>query len=167
MLRTILAVIAMGICGTSVADNYVGFGAGQLGIEDSSFDANDVGMKLFGGWRLSDNVALELAYIHGGTPEDRGVEVDTRAMQVSALGALPLTDTIRIYGRVGLLSWKTEANGNGATVKTDGEDFCWGLGSTFSVGNRSAIRLEYEGADLDGADISFISLSGLIRFGAE
>lgn len=166
MFRTMLAVVMLGLCGTAVAENYVGFGAGQLRIEDAGFKADDTAVKLFGGWRFNQNFALELAYIHGGSLEDGGIEVEPRAMQASALGALPLTETVSVYARAGVLSWKTEASAPRFTVKDDGEDFAWGVGTSLNVG-RGLIRLEYEGADLDGTDISLITLSGVLRFGVD
>jgi opacity protein-like surface antigen len=161
-----LAVVMLGLCGAAVADNYVGVGVGQLRLEDSGFKADDTAVKLFGGWRFNRNVALELAYTHGGSPEDGGVEVEPRAMQASVIGAVPVGESAQVYARAGLLSWKTEASAAGFTVKNDGEDFAWGVGTSFKIGSRGAIRLEYEGADLDGTDISLITLSGVIRFGA-
>ncbi len=168
MFRTMLAaVMLMGFCGASVAENYVGVGAGQLRLEDSGFEADDTAVKLFGGWRFNQNFALELAYIHGGSPEDAGVEVEPRAMQASLLGTVPLTNSANVYARAGVLSWKTEVSVPGFTAKDDGKDFAWGVGTSFNVGSRGAIRLEYEGADLDGTDISLITLSGVLRFGAD
>jgi opacity protein-like surface antigen len=168
MFRTMLAVVMFALCGTAVADNYVGVGTGKLRLEDSGFKADDTAVKLFGGWRFNQNFALELGYLHGGSPEDGGVEVEPRAMQVSVLGALPLTDSASVYARAGVLSWKSEAViPDVATIKTDGEDFAWGVGTSFNVGSRGMVRLEYEGADLDGADIALITLGGVLRFGAD
>lgn len=166
MFRTMLAVVMLALCGTAVAENYVGVGAGQLRLEDSGFKADDTAVKLFGGWRFNRNISLELAYIHGGSPEEGAVEVEPRAMQASLLGTLPLTQSASVYARAGVLSWKTEASAPGFTVKDDGEDFAWGVGTSLNVGSRGMIRLEYEGADLDGTDISLIMLSGVLRFGA-
>jgi len=167
MFRTMLVVVMLTLCGAAVAENYVGAGVGQLRLEDSGFKADDTSVKLFGGWRFNQNLALELAYVHGGSPEGSGVEVEPRAMQASVIGAIPLADNFQLYARAGLLSWKTEASAAGFSVKDDGEDFSWGMGTSFNVGNRGAIRLEYEGADLDGTDISLITLSGVLRFGAD
>lgn len=172
MFRTMLAVMMLVLCATAGAENYVGIGAGQLRLEDSGFEADDTAVKLFGGWRFNRNFALELAYIHGGSPEDRiaGVNVtaDPRAMQVSGVGSLPITDNFHVYARAGVLSWRNEINiADDATIRTDGEEFAWGVGTSVDVGNRGSIRLEYEGADLDGTDISLITLSGVIRFGAD
>jgi opacity protein-like surface antigen len=173
------AIVAMGFSGIAIADTYGGVGIGQVRLKDSaggiSLDANDAAAKLFGGWRFAENFALELAYLYGGSPEDKiagvTVEAEPRAVQASVLGTLPITGTVGVYLRAGLLSWKNEffaTDGiNSVTAKTDGEDFAWGLGTTFDIGSGAAIRLEYEGADLDGTDVSFISLSGLIRFGAD
>ena len=168
MFRTMLAVVMFGLCGTAAAENYVGAGVGQLRLEG----ADDIGAKIFGGWRFNQNLALEVAYFEGGTVDDdvAGVRVQTepRALQLSAIGAIPVTDNFQVYARAGVLSWKAETVvDNWATTKDDGKDFSWGLGTSFDIGSRGAIRLEYEGADLDGTDISLISLSGVLRFGAD
>lgn len=178
MFRTILAVVMMmGFCVAAIADNYMGSGVGQVRLKDSaggiSWDANGAAIKLIGGQQFSENFALELAYIYGGSPEDKiaGVTIESapRAMQASGIGIFPVTNNFGVYLRVSLLSWRNEISStdglSSISIKTDGEDFSWGLGASFDTGNGATVRIEYEAADFGGTDASFITLSGIIRFG--
>jgi OmpA-OmpF porin, OOP family len=50
---------------------YVGAGIGQASIErdDSDFDADDTGFKVFGGYNFNQYFALEATYLDGGEPD--------------------------------------------------------------------------------------------------
>jgi OmpA-OmpF porin, OOP family len=171
-----LALIAGQSMAQEAAGPYVGGAIAQVRLEDSlgdlSLDASDTGFKLFGGYAFNENFAVELAYIDGGTPEDNimgvSVEIDPSAIQASAIGSIPFSDAFSMYLRAALLSWKNDvvaSNGfNFVEGENEGEDFSWGLGGSLRIGGRGTVRLEYEGADLDGTDASIISLGGLIKF---
>lgn len=178
-MRKLAVLAALGISTPALgAGGYVGGAIGQVRLEDTagslSLDADDTGFKVFGGYEFNQYFSAEIAYIDGGTPEDNvlgvTVEADPSAIQASAIGTLPLTDIFGLHLRASLLSWEntfTASNGfNSASVDTDGEDFAWGVGGTFKIGQRGAIRLEFEGADLDGTDVSILTIGGVIRFGS-
>lgn len=181
MSKTRLAVLAtLGLLsGQAMAEGQGFYAGGALGyvlLEDSagdvSIEADDTGFKVFGGYQINDNFAVELAYIDGGSPEDElfgiTVENDPSAIQASVIGSLPLGQVFSLYLRASLLSWENEifvTDGfDSFTFENDGDDFSYGAGGRFNFGQKAAIRVEYEGADLDGTDVSIFSVGGMFRF---
>jgi opacity protein-like surface antigen len=55
---------------------------------------------------------------------------------------LPLP-VIDVYGKAGLVSWKTDASAPGLSLSSSGSDFALGAGLQFHLGSL-AVRLEYE-----------------------
>lgn len=175
--RITACAVLLGLsCGSVNAEGlYVGAGFGQLSLEDSAgpfvLDASDTAFKLFGGYQVNENFAAEIAYINGGTPEDNlfgaTVELEPTAVQASLIGTLPVSNVFGLYARAALLSWRNDilvTDGfNSFSAEASGEDFSWGVGGVFGF-SKGRLRLEYEGADLDGTDIAIFTISGAIDF---
>ena len=59
--------------------------------------------------------------------------------------------------------WDSDAEFLGATASTDGTDTAYGVGARFAIGSLE-VRGEYELYDLDGADLTMLSLGVAYRF---
>jgi OOP family OmpA-OmpF porin len=200
----IAAFVALGLVAapTFAADTgpYVGAGVGQFStqIDDTGlgvdFDDGDVGFKVFGGYNFLEWLGAEVAYIDGGTAEEKysdadvagslTVEADVSAFTVAAVGTLPIGEMFELYGKLGMAFWDGElsysASGEvcdflgsedfpcSASADESGEDFYWGIGAGVNFGEHFNVRLEYEafeiGADDLDADADFISGSVVYRF---
>ncbi|NJO13565.1 MAG: porin family protein [Gammaproteobacteria bacterium] len=94
---------------------YAGVSIGNASAEDddSGFDGDDTGFKLFGGYSFNQNFAVELAYFNGGAPDDNfgsiNVELETTGFIGSAVGRLPVSDTVTLFGKIGFASYDVEA----------------------------------------------------------
>jgi OmpA-OmpF porin, OOP family len=180
-LKTRLAILAtLGLLsGQAMAEGQGLYAGGALAhvllqgsAGDISTEAYDTGFKLFGGYQINENFAVELAYIDGGNPEEYSygftVWNDPSAIQASVIGTLPLGSVFGLYLRGSLLSWENETvvtDGFDYFVfENDGDDLSYGVGCSFNVGQKAAIRVEFEGADLDGTDVSILGVSGVFRF---
>ena len=144
--------LALLCCGTAAAANhgfYVGAGLGQTesGISAGSlnFKDSDTGYKLIAGFRPLDLFAAELNYVDLGNPASGAQQSKTKALDGFVLLFLPLP-VIDIYGKAGLVSWKTDVSAPALSLSTSGSDFAWGAGVQFSLGSL-AVRLEYEALD--------------------
>ncbi len=166
----------------------LGDGSTSLG-----FDDDDTGFKIFGGYQFLPWLGAELGYVDGGTasesysdPDLGGakLDVDVSAFTVAAVGTLPIGDMFELYGKLGMAFWQgdltasitgalcdeLQANGESCSdsVDDDGEDFYYGLGAGFNIGESFNVRIEYEVFEIDpqdvDADANFLSLSGVYRF---
>lgn len=150
------------------------FGASILeaDVDSGTFKGSDYGLKLFGGYRFTDNWGFELAYTDLGEMDDtvNGVdlEVDTSGWEFSGVGYLPL-QSIDLFGKVGLFAWESEATaslgGFSASDDEDGTDLTIGFGASLPVTPNLDIRGEYQWYDIEDSDTAaFLSVGADFRF---
>lgn len=154
---------------------YAGVGAGKASIEidDAGFDADDTAFKVFGGYNVNPNFAVELAFIDGGAPDERfgpgSVEVAVDGLNLSALGRLPVNEVFSVFGKVGFASYDVEVKGrigNNVVASDSGsdEDLSYGLGAAFAFGTSVELRGEYEAIDVSDGSFNLLSVSGVYKF---
>jgi OOP family OmpA-OmpF porin len=129
------------------------------------------GGKLFAGWRFHRNLAVELSYFDFGKARTTGTvsgaeaegKMTTKAAGLSAVGLLPVTDNLWIFGRLGGLQTQTTStlNGNGLASR-DETEIHTGIGGMYQLSRHWAARLEYERSS--DVKIDFISLGAQYRF---
>lgn len=181
---------------------YIGAGVGQANYDSiseseanaifaadgitatTSIDDSDMGWKLFGGYQVNPNFALELGYVDLGEismdvtvtapvagTASAGIEIDGFAL--SGLGILPIGDRFGVFGRVGLYAWDGNADmdvtisGVGTvslSEDADGTDIFFGLGAKYDFTDNLGARVEWERYDIDGDDVDLISGSLVFSF---
>lgn len=172
MKRLILAVCVAS--GTAYGDDidrgwHIGIGAGRSSFEISELDVDEdaTAWKAFAGYRLNQSLAVELAYIDGGTAEkDFGggikAEISGDIVQASLLGSYWFTDTASVFARLGANYYDAEAKASGPggsiRLEDDGTEFGWGAGVQALLAG-ALWRLEYEAIEFEQVDSSLISLS--------
>ena len=173
---------------TASADDFIGFyaggGIGSSSIDDEAFiDDSDTGFKAFVGYSLGEFVAVELAYMDGGTVEGTrnfpggfsfAAEADPRIINASVVGNLPLTDQFALIGRLGYASIDLDGkltfndpDFGAFDVSGDSgseEEISYGAGAVYTIGETFQLRAEYEGFDVPNGTMSFFSVSALFRF---
>ncbi|MGB8692029.1 MAG: outer membrane beta-barrel protein [Steroidobacteraceae bacterium] len=157
-------------CGTALAADhgfYIGAGLGQSesGVRAGSFNFkdHDTGYKLIAGFRPLDLFAAELNYVDLGKPSGGGQQSKTTAADGFVLVFLPLP-IIDVYGKVGLVSWKTDASAPTFSLSRSGSDFAWGAGVQFHLGSLAA-RLEFEALNASElASPTFVTLGATYTF---
>lgn len=154
---------------------YVGGGAGRVTLEDTilgiHIEAKDTGYKAFAGYRFHEYGSLEASYLTG-TPHDTisGVliESDASAFQASGLWQVPINNQFEAFVRFSVVWWEAENSwSNGFSrfaYENDGTDIGFGIGAAVHITPKLGLRVEYEGAELDGTDLRALSLAGLVRF---
>lgn len=184
-----LAVAALAAAADARADDadymntyYLGGGVGDYSLEIDDFDdvttaieeydSDDTAWRAFGGWNLNKWLALELAYVNLGSPEDEilpdtfaRVEADGFAPYV--VGRLPF-GVFEFFAKAGYYFYDIDARVTspaGTTRASDsGEDFTWSSGLGLNLG-RANLRLEYEQFDFEDVDESnALWLTGSWRF---
>lgn len=167
---------------------YVGAGIGNSGIEvdgndpnlgdidDLDFDGDDVGYKLFAGYRFMPYFGVEASWNDFGTPDDAfdvgnvpvETEFETDGFDISAMGILPVGGSFDLFAKAGYFIWDLEGTASSGgvveSVENEGEDLTYGVGAQWNPGN-FGLRAEYQIYDVEGLDdVWFLSLAALLRF---
>jgi OOP family OmpA-OmpF porin len=132
---------------------YLGAALGQSesGVRSGNFNFKDrdQGYKLIAGIRPLSLLAVELNYVDLGTASVGGVQARTKAADGFALVFLPIP-LVDVYGKLGYVSWKTDASAPAFSLHTSGSDLAYGAGVQVHFSSLSA-RLEYEAFDAQTA----------------
>jgi len=171
----------------NAADNEAGFyaggGVGQFDLEIDNFDdvvttvddydSDDTAYKLFGGWRANKWLALELAYINLGSPDDEilpdtTVEVETDGFAPYIVGTFPI-GMFEVFAKAGYFWYDINARIDSplgtASASDSDSDFTWTAGVGLNFFERFNVRLEYEQFDFNNVDnANALWLTGAVRF---
>jgi OOP family OmpA-OmpF porin len=185
--------IALGASGAALAQDgrlYFGGSFGQAEANDlcSDLDAlvtglgdtlqgcdeKDSAFKIFGGFQVNPNFAIEASYFDYGKFKANGdsggspftISADATAFGIAAVGILPVGQRFSVFGKVGFLSTELDvlaAGPGGAFSESDSETGLHiGLGALFSVTDRIGIRAEWERND--ELEVDMISVGVQVRF---
>jgi hypothetical protein len=168
-LRTMLCVGLLCSGSAVAADNglYIGASLAQTdsGVRSGNFNFKDrdSGYKFIAGFRPIDLFAVEMNYVNLGQPSVGAQQTSTTAVDGFFVAFLPIP-VIDVFGKVGLVSWKTDASAPSLSFRRRGSDLALGAGVQVNFGGFGA-RLEYE--SLNASEIakpSFISLGATYTF---
>lgn len=179
-----LSVLAVSISTAMAADTawYAGAGGGwsyfdgnAVDLEPSlagesytvtKLDDSSMGWKLFGGYQVNQNWAVELAYtdlgkfsfdanVSGGLGVGAGTEygkVEPECWSLSAVGILPVGNDFSLLGKAGVCRWDDRAKAYetvGGTIyeypsESTGTDLTFGLGVKYDINTNLGVRGEWE-----------------------
>jgi hypothetical protein len=159
--------VAAGLCCTAaLADGNGVYIGGSIGQSDEHYDAStfsvrasNTGYKVAAGWRPLDLLAAEVDYTGFGRASGGTNYADTYAVGVSALGFLPIP-IVDLYGRLGLINWRTNATSPVYSFHRDGANVVYGLGAGMHWGDLGA-RVEYEKYDVSHASTMNLASVGV------
>lgn len=170
---------------------YAGAGVGNFAIDSGNifngrdFNGSDFGFKVFGGYKFMPYVAAEVEYIDGNEPDDtfrNDIFPDDRFKATigvtgfvgSGVGILPIGESFDLFGKLGFIYWDADGsakirNADGTVAKEsvgdDGTDFAWGVGGTWHFMENLAVRLEYQGFEIEDTNsVDFASGSIIWKF---
>ena len=170
MLRKALIASSLLVLSTSVVaeGGYIGLSAGQTDIDEDGFDKG-TSVAITGGYKFNENFAIEGSYIDLGDSEDNDAPVwtiEADGFNFSAVGIIPVSETIDIFGKVGIFMWDVTAyeDGYGEIGSADGTDLSFGFGAAANFTDQFSLEFEYQKFDLDDDDASNISLGARFSF---
>ena len=159
--RILVTCAALAMCaaasGASAAEDgfYLGGSLGQsnAGLRSGSvnYSNNDLGYKLIAGFRAFKLLAVEVNYVDLGSTNSGGVEAKTKGVDGFVMGFLPVP-VVDIYGKVGIVSWKTNVSAADFSLHRSGSDLAYGAGVQMHFG-AIAGRLEFEAFDVQQAGL--------------
>ncbi len=191
MSKSILSTIALiqaGLIGLSLtpteahADSgfYIGGSAGGATLEadigdigipglPSSIDEDETAIKLFAGYNFDlpvIDVGIEAGFVDFGEPEINvlgdDLLIDTSGINLWGIASLD-AGPFDIFGKLGYIAWDAEASYQGLSDSEDGSDIGYGVGLRFNLASLE-IRGEYELYDLDGTDLTMLSVGIAFHF---
>ena len=132
-----LAIAAAGMSATVQADWYLGAGAGYA--DSSDIERNDTGLdgdgeaiSLFTGYNFNDVFGLEMGLNHFGQ------DLDTRALNLSAIGRLPLSERMSLFAELGALGYDVKAGSGDKGVAP-----LYGAGLTYRASDLVDLQARY------------------------
>jgi len=178
MKTTTCAVLAATVllAGNAYADDGFSIGAslGYANIENDDsafdFDANDTGYKLIASYSFANYLGIEGGFVDFGEPSDDvlGIpgKIDAQGWTLYGVGRLPLSDSVELFGKAGVISWEADSIVDGALVGADdGDDLALGFGASWNTNGSLGLRAEYEWFDIPDADnVWMASIGFVLRF---
>lgn len=169
-----------------IARNRLGAGIATTSIRG---DDDDTGYKLFGGYQFNRYFALEGGYFDLGDfdftantipPGTLNGNVNIKGINFDAVGFLPFTEKLSLFGRAGVSYAETKDSfrGTGAALglnsKPSDREFNpkVGVGLQYDFNDNWAMRLEAERYRINNGignkdDVDLVSLGVVYRFGAK
>ncbi len=144
---------------------------GDIGIPDlpSRIDEDDTAIKIFGGYTFDlpvIDLGVEIGYVDFGEPDidvlGEVLLVDTSGVNAWGIASIDV-GPIDVFGKLGMIAWEVDASILDESANDDGTDIGYGLGAAFNIASLQ-VRAEYEIYDLDGTDLSMLSLGVAFRF---
>jgi OOP family OmpA-OmpF porin len=163
--------------------------AGRFAVPSIDDDDRDTGYKLFGGYRVNRNFAVEGGYFDLGKfgftantlpPGTLNGSIKVKGMNLDLVGILPITERFSAFGRVGANYAHTRDvfSGTGAVTviranaSARDTNIKYGAGIQFAMTENLGVRGEVERYRINDAvgnrgDIDLVSVGLVYRFGAK
>ena len=156
-------------------------------INSSSVDNRDTGGKVFGGYQLNPNFAVEGGYFdlgrhsYSGSTSGGAYSGNTRShgLNLDLVGTLPVTDRLSVLGRVGAIYAKTRDSSSSAfappsTANRSSNDTSmkYGVGLQYAITDALSLRGELEryhriNDPIRRGNVDMASIGLVYRFGAK
>jgi Outer membrane protein beta-barrel domain len=131
---------------------YVG---AEVGNTDVTGADDDIGFKILGGYKFHPNVAAEVGY---GMLYDKG-GVEVTALEVVALGMVPIANQLSLIGKLGFANVDVEAAG----ASDDKTELTWGVGVQYDLNRNLGLRALWQRYETDDA-IDYLAIGVTWRF---
>jgi len=132
--------------------------------DDFNLEGEEFSWKIFGGVRGGKFFAVEGGYVNFGkvnnTEDNTDLESKKTGWDLFAVGNLT-AGSVDVFGKVGILWWRTEAKIDEDPFDTKGNDFAWGLGAAIRLGGLG-LRAEYERFEVEGDDSLAMITAGIV-----
>ena len=132
-----LAIAAAGMSATVQADWYLGAGAGYA--DSSDIERNNTGLSgdgeaisVFTGYNFNEYFGAELGFNHFGQ------DVDTNALNLSAIGRMPLSERMSLFAELGALGYDVKAGAG-----DHGLSPTYGAGITYRASDLVDVQARY------------------------
>jgi OOP family OmpA-OmpF porin len=146
MKKTVLLAALMAAFSASAfaSDFYVGGNIGTVTNNNAGTaltKTRDTSYSLLGGYKITENIAAEVAYSDLGRTAQGAVTGKNSALSLSAVGTLPIANGFSAYGKLGFASARTAVS---TGVTASHSDFTYGIGAEYAVNQNVSIRAGWD-----------------------
>jgi OOP family OmpA-OmpF porin len=197
-VAALLAAAGMAVSAASMAQSrpadagwYVGVSVGQSQQADTcegipGCDDKDTAFKVFGGYQVNRNFAIEGGYTDlgktninvSGPGGNLSANIKANAWEVVGVGILPVADRFALLGKIGLYRGEVEGTGSGVVLgipislsgKDTNTDLTFGVGAKFDITRNFAVRGEWQryssmgGSEVVETDVDVLSVGVTFKF---
>ena len=169
MRKSLIAALLLAAVGSNMAMANDQFYAGAAVTRDdvratqAVEDHLGTGLKVYGGYRLNDNFAVEAAYSEGRGLKVGEADLIGRQLSASLVGNYPLGANVSAIGKVGLAHTYLDGTGFG----TRKNDVVYGVGLEYAVNAKVSLRGEierYEDYARTGEALNQVGVGAYYRF---
>ena len=153
----------------------LGVSAVQADVSVNNADMNvngDVsGWRLFGLYKFNERFGIEGGVTSYDRPDDpsipSNVEAEHESYDLYAVGTLPVTEKLDLFGKMGFVSSETELEEDELNeVSTTSTDLALAFGGEYQLTRKFSLRGEYQWVDSKNTGAGdLLSLSGVFSFG--
>jgi OOP family OmpA-OmpF porin len=153
-----MAVAAVPLFGAqaAMAQGYLGVSGGASFYDvdcagTTSCDKNDTSFKLYGGYNINPNFAIEGGYTSLGKASANvgtlRAELKASGFEVAGVGKFPAAQNLELFVKLGLSVMTGEAVISGSapsSAEEDSTELLAGFGLSYNINKQAAVRAEYE-----------------------
>ncbi len=121
--------------GTIGASEGTSYCSGESNCEDS-----DTAWKIFGGYKFTDKLSAEGAFVNLGDMHKNGENSDISAFTLHGVGTLPISEQFDVFAKVGAMRWTSD----NTTGDENGFGITYGLGAKMHINESTKLRAEWE-----------------------
>jgi len=177
---TLLTVTLATIATITVAEPYVGIGIGSAAYKadlsalgGADYDDTSTGTKLYGGYFFNKYYAAEASVYNfaeasvGSLQTGSGTvsgAVSMVGVGAYAVGMYPLSKTVNLMAKLGVLSWDADLRINNTKAKNDGVDLAYAVAATYAITKEFLLAAEWEAFNSDNPELSMFSVGFRFNF---
>ena len=138
--------------------------------EAMNVNGDTTGWRLFGLYKFNERFGIEGGVSSYDRPDDpsipSNVEAEHESFDLFAVGTLPLTEKLDLFGKMGFVSSTTELEEDELNeVSSSSTDLALAFGGEYELTRKLAIRGEYQWVDSQNSGAgNMLSLSGVFSF---
>lgn len=160
---------------------YAGGSLGQSKAKDAdctgfvSCDDKDSAWKIFGGYEINRNFAVELGYTDLGEftasgPGAARQSIEATAWELVGVGSIPIADRFSLYGKVG--GYRADSEGRAGALSADESNtgLTFGVGAQYDFTRTVGVRAEWQryndvgGGQIGESDLDVLSVGVRVKF---
>lgn len=146
---------------------YGSLGYGNVSAEDADVDLDTITGRV--GARFNPYFGVEGEASFGLSDEEvlPGVDVSLNYDAAAyAVGFVPVSQNLELFGRIGYGTTEIEASGGGLTASEDGDSWNYGVGANYFFDGLNGVRADYTRRDFqdDGGEADVWTVSYIRRF---
>ncbi|MBK8451727.1 MAG: outer membrane beta-barrel protein [Thiofilum sp.] len=142
------------LSGSRANANYIGANIGSANTEGfctqlENCETSSNAWKLYAGVPLQNGLLLDGAYVNFGEQQGKATNGSTTKAQRSGYTAagvvtLPMSDSLHLYGKGGMLWWTSEESHSNSHQAVDGKSTFYGIGADYRLNGNLGVRAEWE-----------------------